>query len=74
MQKTNIRIVVQSQNETAKEFAERLESICYDLTIEHKDKVNMPPMLFMTSTSSGRQTATIQFITREIGKIFNESE
>lgn len=46
MQKNNIRMVVQSQNETAEEFAKRLENICYDLSIEHKDKLNMPPIVF----------------------------
>lgn len=68
MLKNNIRMVVQSQNETAKEFAERLESICYDLSIEHKDKLNMPPIVFLTSASDGRQTATLQFVTSETDK------
>ena len=52
-------MVVQSQNE----FAERLESICYDLSIEHK--LNMPPIVFLTSASDGRQTATLQFVTSD---------
>ena len=68
MQKNNIRMVVQSQDETAKEFAERLESICFDLSIEHKEKLNMPPIVFLTSASDGRQTATLQFVTTEIDK------
>jgi len=58
-------MVVQSINETAQEFAERLESICYDLSIEHKDKLHTPPIVFLTSGSEGRQTATLQFITTE---------
>lgn len=68
MQKKNIRMVVQSQNETAQEFAERLESICNDLSVKYKDKMNMPPIVFLTSASNGRQTATLQFITSEIDK------
>ena len=68
MQKNNIRMVVQSQDETAKEFAERLESICFDLSIEHKEKLNMPPIVFLTSASDGRQTATLQFVTTETDK------
>ena len=61
-------MVVQSQDETAKEFAERLESICFDLSIEHKEKLNMPPIVFLTSASDGRQTATLQFVTTETDK------
>lgn len=60
MQKNNIRIIVQLLDETAQEFAERLEGICEDLGSEHK--VETPKVSFLTSASDGRQTATIQFI------------
>lgn len=77
MQKNNIRMVVQFPNETAKEFAKRLETICYDLSIEHKDKLNVPPTVLLTSAGDGRQTATLQFITAETDKtkepLFNGS-
>jgi hypothetical protein len=68
MQKNNIRMFVQERNEPAHEFAERLETICYDLSIEYKDKLQPPPIVFLTSASDGRQTATIQFITNESDK------
>jgi hypothetical protein len=73
MQKNNIRMVVQSQCETAHEFAERLESICYDLSVKHKDKLHMPPIVFLTSASDGRQTATLQFVTTETDKTKQET-
>lgn len=68
MNKNNIRMVVQSVGEVASEFAARLEGICSDLSVKHKDKLNMPPIVFLTSASDGRQTATLQFVTDETDK------
>lgn len=61
-------MVVQEGYEPASEFANRLEKICYDLSIIHKDKITMSPIVFLTSASDGRQTATIQFVTNETDK------
>lgn len=63
MQKNNIRMIVQSIDENAKEFGKRIEDYCYEISLEFKEELNMPPIVFLTSAADGRQTATLQFIT-----------
>lgn len=62
--KTNIRIIVQNNEECAADFAERLEGICNDLAEEYKEHTDSVSIKFMTTASDGRQTATIQFFTQ----------
>ncbi len=61
-------MVVQYPGECAADFAKRLENMCQNLSIEFEDKIQMPPVIFLTSASDGRQTATLQFITNETHK------
>ncbi len=65
--KTNIRILVQYNEESASEFAERLEQTCEELRREHAPNLHQgdgfPKVSFMTTDAHGRQTATIQFFT-----------
>ena len=66
--KTNIRILVQYNEESASEFAERLEQTCEELRQEHAPNLHprgdgFPQVSFMTTDTQGRQTATIQFFT-----------
>jgi hypothetical protein len=66
--KTNIRILVQYNEESASEFAERLEETCEELCQEHAPNLHprgdgFPKLSFMTTDAHGRQTATIQFFT-----------
>ncbi len=61
--KNNVRIIVQNLGETGAEYAKRLEEICEAIKIQESQKVT-PTIMFMTSASDGRQTATIQFFTK----------
>lgn len=62
-EKTKIRMVVQGPDEPAAEFARRLELCCEEFGAEFEGKTHMPPIVVMTASSSGRQTATMQLIT-----------
>lgn len=65
--KNNIRIITQHLDEQSSDFAARLETICEELSKQFKDNLDnlfeIPQVVFMTSSSDGRQTATIQFKT-----------
>ncbi len=64
MEKNNIRMIVQGGGEVAHEFAKRLEMNCDKLQKKYASTIKSPPTVIMTSASDGRQTATIQFITK----------
>ncbi|MVO09759.1 hypothetical protein GOQ30_11375 [Flavobacterium sp. TP390] len=68
MIKNNIRMVVQGPVENAFDFAVRLEKECDKIALQFKRKINAAPIVFLTSDSSGRQTATLQFMTNEKNK------
>lgn len=63
--KTNIRIIVQSEYDTAELFALKLEDVFKDIRNTHKELMDESiGISFMTTASDGRQTATIQFFTK----------
>mgnify|MGYP003555102435 FL=1 len=68
MKKNNIRMIVQGGGECAEDFAERLERNCNQLSKKYASKIKSVPTVVMTSASDGRQTATIQFITKSKSK------
>ena len=61
MKKNNIRIVVQDTYEGGADFGQRIETICDNLITKYK--VETGCTVSFTSTSDGRHTAIIQFVT-----------
>ena len=61
--KSNVKILVQGTNEFSEQFAERIEKVSNQIMKEHEmSSLN----LILTSSSDGRQTATLQYFTSEI--------
>lgn len=64
--KNNIRIIIQGSTEMGADFAERLEQICEKLSQEFKETIfGTPKVTCMSAAGDGRQTATIQFLTKD---------
>lgn len=61
--KSNVKILVQGTNEFSEQFAERIEKVSNKIMEENKMSI---PNLILTSSSDGRQTATLQYFTSEI--------
>ena len=63
--KTNVRIIVQNEYDSAAHFALELEGVFEDIRNTHKELMDESiGISFMTTASDGRQTATIQFFTK----------
>ena len=60
--KNHVRIIVQGGHQSAADFAIKLEDACQKLYDEFGET---PTITHMTSNHIGRQTATIQFITKK---------
>lgn len=58
-------MVVQNIGETAAEFASSLEKISNDIINKNYKNLIIPPVVTCTSASDGRQTAMIQYFTKE---------
>ena len=66
MQKLNVRMYVQYNNESAAMFAKRLEDLCEAIVLDNQMSLNGLPTISLTSDGNGRQTATIQYITTKL--------
>lgn len=58
---THTAIVVQNQDENAFYYSERINNEINTITEKLGGQLTSPPLVMMTSTAHGRQTATIQF-------------
>ncbi len=67
-EKVHIKMLVQSSNEFATVFSQRLEDECNEII--SKNHLFSGLTVSLTSDSNGRQTATIQYITL----LFEQSE
>lgn len=59
MKKINILIIVQKMGEFAKDYAERLETICNSFGDDSASEINIT----FTTAYDGRQTANIIYLT-----------